>query len=156
LIKQLIVVASIHQPSTATFRTFDKLLILSGGRTCYFGEAADMKTYFDSIGHVMPEQTNPAEFVLDLVNTDFTADKELAQLRLLEFHSKWDSFSKSSSVNSEVERIISTHEKQNLLTEHLQRVNFFSVVFSLLHRLFIKSYRDVVAYGIRVVMYLGS
>jgi hypothetical protein len=29
-------------------------------------------------------------------------------------------------------------------------------VFSLLHRLFIKSYRDVVAYGIRVVMYLGS
>jgi hypothetical protein len=103
----------------------------------------------------MSEQMNPAEFVLDLVNTDFTTDKELAQSRLLEFHSKWDSSSKSSSVNSEIERIISAHEKQDLPTEHLQRVNFFSVVLSLLHRLFIKSYRDIVAYEIRVAMYLG-
>lgn len=29
------------------------------------------------------------------------------------------------------------------------------ITLALLHRLFIKSYRDVVAYGIRIVMYLG-
>lgn len=32
----------------------------------------------------------------------------------------------------------------------------FLITMSLLHRLFIKSYRDVVAYGIRIVMYLGK
>lgn len=46
----------------------------------------------------------------------------------------------------------STHEK---LTEHLARPSSFRITFTLLQRSFIKSYRDVVAYGIRIVMYLG-
>ncbi len=103
----------------------------------------------------MPQHMNPAEFVLDLVNTDFTVDTVLAQSRLLELHSKWDSSPGSSSVDSEIERITGVSEKPDLPAEHLQSVNFFSAVLSLLHRSFIKSYRDIVAYGIRVAMYLG-
>ena len=34
---QLVIIASIHQPSSATFQQFDKLCLLSGGKTCYFG-----------------------------------------------------------------------------------------------------------------------
>lgn len=114
-----------------------------------------MKTYFDGIGYIMPQQTNPAEFVLDLVNTDFTANKELAQSRLLEFHSKWDSSPRSPSVDAEIKRIASVSEKQDLPPEHIQRVNFLWAVLSLIHRSLIKSYRDIFAYGIRVAMYLG-
>ena len=33
--------------------------------------------YFDSIGHAIPPNTNPAEFFLDLVNNDFVAQEEV-------------------------------------------------------------------------------
>jgi hypothetical protein len=39
--------------------------------------------------------------------------------------------------------------------DELGRPGFTRITMSLLHRLFIKSYRDVVAYGIRIVMYMG-
>ena len=114
-----------------------------------------MKNHFDSLGYIMPQQMNPAEFVLDLINTDFAVDKELAQSKLLEIHSKWDSSSRSSSVGYHIERIASASAKHNLQPEAPQKVNFFLIVLSLLHRSFIKGYRDIVAYGIRVVMYIG-
>lgn len=40
--------------------------------------------------------------------------------------------------------------------EDLTRPSSFRITAALLHRSFIKSYRDVVAYGIRIVMYLGK
>jgi ABC-type multidrug transport system ATPase subunit len=79
---RLIVIASIHQPSTATFELFDKLLLLSGGKVCFSGLVNEVKPYFDSIGFVMPLQTNPAEFVLDLTNVDFDSDVEAGNTRI--------------------------------------------------------------------------
>lgn len=35
------------------------------------------------------------------------------------------------------------------------RGGFFNILMTLVHRAFIKSYRDVVAYGIRIAMYMG-
>lgn len=60
----LIVISSIHQPSTATFQLFDKLLLLSGGKTCFSGSISEVKPHFDKIGFPMPFQINPAEFIL--------------------------------------------------------------------------------------------
>lgn len=39
--------------------------------------------------------------------------------------------------------------------DDLARAGAVKIIMTLLHRSFIKSYRDVVAYGIRIVMYLG-
>lgn len=39
--------------------------------------------------------------------------------------------------------------------EDMARPGPVKITTALLHRSFIKSYRDVVAYGIRIVMYLG-
>ena len=35
------VIASIHQPSSEVFELFDRLYLLSGGKTVYFGKASD-------------------------------------------------------------------------------------------------------------------
>jgi ABC-type multidrug transport system ATPase subunit len=35
------VIASIHQPSSEVFELFDRLYLLSGGKTVYFGQAAE-------------------------------------------------------------------------------------------------------------------
>lgn len=51
---QLIVIASIHQPSTKTFNLFDKLALLSEGKICYSGPVATVEDHFASIGFPTP------------------------------------------------------------------------------------------------------
>ena len=66
------VVCTIHQPPASVFAGFDNAMILSMGRVAYFGKAAKLGEYLASIGSPPAEGTNVAEFVLDLVNKDFT------------------------------------------------------------------------------------
>lgn len=35
------IIASIHQPSSDVFELFDRLYLLSGGKTVYFGQASE-------------------------------------------------------------------------------------------------------------------
>jgi ABC-type multidrug transport system ATPase subunit len=155
---RLIVVASIHQPSTATFALFDQLMLLSGGKTCYFGPMAGLKDYFDSISHPIPAYTNPAEFLLELVNVDFAKDKELSCSRLESVHSAWTESTQAAQTKSHLEaRVRQTPdlEKSSNLDHKVQRRNVGLVTVVLLHRSWIKSYRDIIAYGIRIAMYTG-
>lgn len=46
-------------------------------------------------------------------------------------------------------------EKDTVSAEDLKRPGPFTITTALLYRSWIKSYRDVVAYGIRILMYLG-
>ena len=57
---------TIHQPSSRDFSLFDKLLVLSSGKTVYYGPRCEALSYFKALGHQCPPYTNPAEFVLDL------------------------------------------------------------------------------------------
>jgi ABC-type multidrug transport system ATPase subunit len=66
--ERLIIVCTIHQPSTKVFQSFDKVMVLSKGREAFSGDVQDVIPYFRSIGYPCPQNTNPAEFFLDLVN----------------------------------------------------------------------------------------
>jgi ABC-type multidrug transport system ATPase subunit len=48
---KVLVIASIHQPSTTTFELFDKLMLLSRGKIAYNGPVSQVKDYFASLGH---------------------------------------------------------------------------------------------------------
>jgi len=61
------VIATIHQPSTAIYNTFDKLYFIVDGRCAYFGPTKDVPRYFESIGYGMPPFTNPSDFVMELM-----------------------------------------------------------------------------------------
>ena len=80
------VLCTIHQPSAKVFEGFDKTLILSGGRLAYVGPASEMATYLGSIGLPVPPATNPADFMLDVVNKDFVSEEEVEKVL-----SKWKS-----------------------------------------------------------------
>ena len=66
------VLCTIHQPPASVYAGFDNTLILSEAQVAYFGPAADLGSYLQKLGHPNPENQNPAEFALDLVNKDFT------------------------------------------------------------------------------------
>jgi len=65
--KGKIIVLSIHQPRFNIFKMFDQLLLLSEGHTVYFGEANRAVKYFEQLGYTYEENTNPADFILDVV-----------------------------------------------------------------------------------------
>lgn len=144
----LIVVASIHQPSTATFELFDKLLLLSGGKTCFNGFIPEVKPYFDSIGFVMPLQTNPAEFLLDLTNIDFDSDVAACQAQITTLQSSWASSSHAASEVMQVRRFNSDGAKFMPADGALfgRSIRMLPTIWILLHRSWIKSRRDAVVY----------
>lgn len=154
---QLIVVASIHQPSTNAFDLFDQILLLSNGKTCYYGPTNEVYRYFDNIGHTVPVHTNPAEFLLDLVNIDFALDKRKAEGVRNRVQRIWE----TSPLHGQLLARIAQETYKRLpspscqLRAPAERVKYLRVPFILFHRSFIKSHRDVIAYGIRLAMYLG-
>ncbi|KAI5250470.1 putative ABC transporter [Aureobasidium subglaciale] len=150
---QLLVVASIHQPSAATFQLFDKLLLLSQGQTCYFGTVSGVAPYFSNLGMPVPELMNHSEHILNLTNTDF--DPEAGEIdtitQCLAIQTAWKTH------EDDIHIVASAQEKDDAFV-NLQGpglVHNLGVPITLLHRLFLKSYRDIVTYWIRVAMYMG-
>jgi ATP-binding cassette subfamily G (WHITE) protein 2 (SNQ2) len=66
------IICTIHQPSAALFEAFDVLILLAkGGRTTYFGEtgrdSSILLDYFSRNGAPCPQDANPAEHIVDVV-----------------------------------------------------------------------------------------
>lgn len=76
----LTVIASIHQPSSHVFHSFNRLLLLSMGRTAYFGPASGVVQHFAALGNELPPAMNPADYVLELVNSDFRSQDDVVKL----------------------------------------------------------------------------
>ena len=60
------IICSIHQPRSSIFQTFDTLLLLSHGKTAYFGPAGGVVDHMQDVGLPgckLPEKTNVADWV---------------------------------------------------------------------------------------------
>lgn len=95
--------------------------------------------------------TNPAEFLLDLVSSDFAGRSNTDENRVEKIQDAWLRKTESSSIES-----FQPSEKGKPIMNAGDRPGIAWITLSLFHRAFIKSYRDVVAYGIRIAMYLGT
>lgn len=85
----MIVIASIHQPSTSTLFLFDNVLLLSQGKTVYFGPPSGSTQYFTELGHPPQPFMSPAESMLHLINVDF-AREEHEENRLEALVKAWE------------------------------------------------------------------
>jgi ABC-type multidrug transport system ATPase subunit/ABC-type multidrug transport system permease subunit len=66
------ILCTIHQPNSALFENFDRLLLLQrGGQCVYFGDigkdAQQLRAYFSKHGAHCPPDANPAEWMLDAI-----------------------------------------------------------------------------------------
>ncbi|CAF1236559.1 unnamed protein product [Didymodactylos carnosus] len=73
------IVTSIHQPSSQVFQSFDQLILLADGKTIFMGRPSDALSYFGTLGYKSPEQYNPADYVMDLVNQDMEVREKLKE-----------------------------------------------------------------------------
>lgn len=157
----MIVIASIHQPSTKTFNLFSHLILLSRGRTVYSGRREDIQSHFDRQGLPIPIHENPAEFLVDICNLDF--QREIydgdtdAEQRVENLITAWASIDgvQDSRATSKDDVKQSQNWKTSTTSAKHARGTIYQT-FVLLRRLWLKSYRDALPYWIRVVMYLGK
>ena len=65
------VVASVHQPRSSIYAMLDRVMLLSGGRTVYFGTAGDAAAaHFAAAGYPVPIGFNPADHFMDVICVD--------------------------------------------------------------------------------------
>jgi hypothetical protein len=130
-------------------------MLLSRGKVAYNGPVSGVRDYFAHLGHSMPLYMNPAEFVIDLVNTDFSHDQAKSSSDLSHLHSSWTTSSTAANLAHTIAAASSTPASEAPAHHAQNTANPLLIPLTLIHRSFIKSYRDVVAYGIRIAMYIG-
>lgn len=79
--ENVIIFCTIHQPSTNIFlNCFDKTILLSKGQVAYAGGTNESQTYFADLGFPIPPLTNPCEYYLDLINSDFNDSSDVDKI----------------------------------------------------------------------------
>jgi ABC-type multidrug transport system ATPase subunit len=53
---------TIHQPRTDILELFDKIILLSAGRTLFYGTLGEALDFFTSLDFNLPPKTNPWYF----------------------------------------------------------------------------------------------
>ncbi|KAG6625164.1 hypothetical protein CIPAW_16G077400 [Carya illinoinensis] len=166
------VIASIHQPSSQVFELFDRLCLLSGGKTVYFGEACEAYEFFAQAGFPCPALRNPSDHFLRCVNSDF--DKVKATLRgsmKLRFEAGDDPLEKITTaeairtlidsyctsqycyaVREKVEEI--SKFKGTVLDSGGSQASFLMQAFTLTKRSFVNMSRDFGYYWLRLLIYI--
>ncbi len=87
-----LVISVIHQPRSSIFKMFDDLLLLSLGRTIYFGKAAAAAAHFRTSANLTcPPLFNPSDFFLDILSPDFRtkAKEEFTLKRIADMADIW-------------------------------------------------------------------
>jgi len=64
------VMCTIHQPSSEIFHLFDSAIFIARGHIMYQGHPNGIRAHFDKLNFTCPEDYNPADFVMFLVQTE--------------------------------------------------------------------------------------
>lgn len=88
-----------------------------------------------------------------MMNIDFASHQEDAEARLDESRKGWISSDRAQKLFTELDS--SVKNVMVLPVTKTSKRDFPIILMTLIHRAFVKSYRDVVAYGIRIAMYTG-
>ncbi|KAF8014751.1 hypothetical protein BT93_H0526 [Corymbia citriodora subsp. variegata] len=166
------VIASIHQPSSEVFELFDRLYLLSSGKTVYFGEASEAYEFFAQAGFPCPALRNPSDHFLRCVNSDF--DKVKATLKgsmKIRFEANDDPLEKMTTAEA-IRILIDFYRTSQFSYAARQKVEEMSKVkgtvldsggsqasfpmqaFTLTKRSFINMSRDFGYYWLRLVIYI--
>lgn len=152
----LVVIATIHSPSWQTMQLFDQSLILAKGRTLYSGATEEMAPYLDAIGHSVPSHVSPADHVIKLASTDFAEASKNDCDKLIEH---WEA--RATQVRPSAEHHGSPQKMRSGRSRGALHRSFKSAAITahqtihLTNRNVLNYSRNLLAYGVRLGMYIG-
>ncbi|KAG9415773.1 hypothetical protein AC1031_000152 [Aphanomyces cochlioides] len=145
------VVATIHQPSSIVYHMFSNIMILAQGQTVFFGPPTSALSHFASLGHRLPPFTNPGEFYLQLVNTDFEGHHDVDQLI-----ASYASSAAAAQVYEQINQDRSDMRMFEFSMDYMRelRPSAWRQMTMLMHRNSLNNIRNPGVYGIRLAMYI--
>ncbi|KAJ6839413.1 ABC transporter G family member 11-like [Iris pallida] len=166
------VIASIHQPSSEVFELFDRLFLLSGGKTVYFGQTSEAYEFFAQAGFPCPSLRNPSDHFLRCINSDFDkvkatlkgsikirferSDDPLEKIttaeatrRLIDFYGRSQYSYAAREKVDEISRV-----KGTVLDSGGSQASFFMQAYTLTKRSFVNMSRDFGYYWLRLIIYI--
>ena len=110
------VIVTLHQPRSDIYHLLDNLVVLvKGGRMAYTGPRNAVGPTFRLQGHIMPDNFNPADFLLDVVSVDSRPQFEKeSTARVKELVAFWS--------NYELKRVYSSSEEKEDFLEGMPLV----------------------------------
>ncbi|CAK4292427.1 unnamed protein product, partial [Aphanomyces euteiches] len=145
------VVATIHQPSSIVYHMFSNIMILAKGQTVFFGPPTSALSHFASLGHRLPPFTNPGEFYLQLVNTDFDGHHDVDELI-----ASYASSAAAAQVHEQINQDRSDLRMFEFPMDYMRelRPSAWRQMTMLMHRNSLNNIRNPGVYGIRLAMYI--
>ena len=83
------IIFSIHQPSYAIFKLFDRLMLMCKGECVFHGPAQNALSFFSSQGYQCEEHDNPTDFALNILFKANQRSEILTVLTSAYIHSSW-------------------------------------------------------------------
>ncbi|XP_047044836.1 ABC transporter G family member 11-like [Lolium rigidum] len=166
------VIASIHQPSSEVFELFDRLFLLSGGKTVYFGQASEACEFFAQAGFPCPPLRNPSDHFLRCINADFDKVKATLKGSMKMRFEKPDDPLERTTTSEAIRRLISYYQRSQYYFVARQKVDemarvkgtvldaggsqasFGMQAFTLTKRSFVNMSRDFGYYWLRLIIYI--
>jgi hypothetical protein len=124
------VLATIHQPSSILFQSFDRLLFLAkGGKTVYFGDigpnSRTLLEYFEANGsRHCEDDENPAEFMLEIAGA---GSKGKAAK---DWHEVWKNSEEAKEVQLEISRIHEAKKHEEVAGSDKEGLREFAMPFA--------------------------
>jgi ABC-type multidrug transport system ATPase subunit len=140
------IICTIHQPSSLVYAMFANVVILTAGQTVYFGPRTRILSHFSSLGYDCPPFQDPAEYFIDLANTDFEGHGDVPKL-VSSYASSAVAVRILSAIRSDA---IGIHAARSVDLTHPSPMQQFSV---LLHRNLLNNLRNPGIYWVRLVVY---
>jgi ABC-type multidrug transport system ATPase subunit len=134
--RNLVVLMTVHQPRTDILKIMDKILLLSMGKTVFFGTNDEALKHFASLGFVLPLETNPSDFYLDTITLDQRTPElfEKSKSNVDMLYQKWQ------QVKPNVKHMIV--DAKDLQKKTIEKNSIFVEFFTLLSRNSVISTRD--------------
>lgn len=157
-----VVICTIHQPNSEVFLRLDQVLFLSTGNVVYFGPTKDAVKYFESAGYRCPEYVNPADFIMDIINTDFDGEKK-GEDDVLKLVASYKESKHRQELDAELEQVRNRAGKRDDDEENLAQlamdeadfsVPFFKQFWYLAKRNWLDNLRNPGIFWVRLVMYV--
>uniref|UniRef100_A0ACD5TP00 Uncharacterized protein n=1 Tax=Avena sativa TaxID=4498 RepID=A0ACD5TP00_AVESA len=166
------VLASIHQPSSEVFELFDRLFLLSGGKTVYFGQASAACEFFAQAGYPCPPLRNLSDHFLRCINADFDKVKATLKGSMKMRFEKPDDPLERTTTSEAIRRLFSYYQhsqyyfvarqkvdemarvKGTILDAGGSQASFGMQAFTLTKRSFVNMSRDFGYYWLRLVIYI--
>jgi hypothetical protein len=170
LIKRLVTqrnipcILSMHQPRSSIWRMLDSVILMApGGRVCYIGDSKEAVDYFSELGYHCPTETNPAEFLLDLVSIDSedpsaSAEDEGRILKLAVAFADYQKSEESSNISlpSDLQELSPLKESKSLVGHVTSKFRFFQRFRRLLMRSWKQNIRNNRVNLMRLVGSVGN